>query len=337
MDNSNQDISHLLPLYFEGKLDNKQTAEVEKWMELSDTNRQIAADMKEIYQATDTLFALDNTDTDAALARVHRRMGVRNAHYVLTWMQRAAAILFIPLLAVTLLKFYSDRTQEPNDICLSTNPGMTATTTLPDGTMVTLNSSSSISYPSRFNGDERRVLLNGEGYFKVTKDKSHPFIVSTPQKASIQVYGTQFDVEAYSKDNTVTATLVEGSIAMKYEDKRGTPYECKIIPGLQISFNATNHSLKIANAKIDVTTSWKDGKLILRDTPFMEVLKILSKRFDVDFIVKNPNCKENSFTGTLDKPRLERILEYLNVSSNIHFKYIQSKDIRKERQTIEIN
>ena len=75
-------------------------------------------------------------------------------------------------------------------------------------------------------------------------------------------------------------------------------------------------------------------KLIFRDTPFKEVLKMLSKRFDVDFVVKNPKCFEASFTGVLEKQRLGRILEYISVSSNIKFKYAESNNIHQEKQKI---
>ena len=92
----------------------------------------------------------------------------------------------------------------------------------------------------------------------------------------------------------------------------------------------------IDQADVEVITSWKDGKLIFRDTPFKEVLKMLSKRFDVDFVVKNPKCFEASFTGVLEKQRLGRILEYISVSSNIKFKYAESNNIHQEKQKIEV-
>ena len=213
---------------------------------------------------------------------------------------------------------------------------MITSTTLPDGTYVTLNSNSTIIYPSHFDKESRKVQLNGEAYFKVKKDENHPFKVITPQKAVVKVYGTQFNVEAYADDETITATLVEGSIAMAYENKKSNWAEQKIQPGQEIVYTATQQQIKIDQADVEVATSWKDGKLIFRDTPFKEVLKMLSKRFDVDFVVKNPKCFEASFTGVLEKQRLGRILEYISVSSSIKFKYTESNDIHQEKQKIEV-
>ena len=151
-----------------------------------------------------------------------------------------------------------------------------------------------------------------------------------------RVYGTQFNVEAYADDKTITATLVEGSIAMAYENKKSNWTEQEIQPGQEIVYTAAQQQIKIDQADVEVITSWKDGKLIFRDTPFKEVLKMLSKRFDVDFVVKNPKCFEASFTGVLEKQRLGRILEYISVSSNIKFKYAESNNIHQEKQKIEV-
>lgn len=203
-------------------------------------------------------------------------------------------------------------------------------------THVILNSNSTIVYPSHFDEKSRNVQLNGEAYFEVTKNSRQPFMVRTPQKAVVKVYGTQFNVEAYADDKTITATLVEGSIAMAYENKKSNWTEQEIQPGQEIVYTAAQQQIKIDQADVEVITSWKDGKLIFRDTPFKEVLKMLSKRFDVDFVVKNPKCFEASFTGVLEKQRLGRILEYISVSSNIKFKYAESNNIHQEKQKIEV-
>ena len=79
-----------------------------------------------------------------------------------------------------------------NFIEIRTNPGMITSTILPDGTHVILNSNSTIVYPSHFDEKSRNVQLNGEAYFEVTKNSRQPFMVRTPQKAVVKVYGTQF-------------------------------------------------------------------------------------------------------------------------------------------------
>lgn len=336
--NQNTHIDEALLLrYLEGEVTLTERQEVETWLASSEENKKLAKQVYYLSFATKTVDTLKRTDVQAALKKVRGRMKEKQQRQWWQWTQRAAAFLAIPLLLSTLYLWLNASGQDKvNLIEVCTNPGMIASTTLPDGTYVTLNSNSTLIYPSRFDRNSRNVQLDGEAYFKVTKNAHHPFMVNTPQKAVIKVYGTQFNVEAYGADETITATLVEGSIAVAYENKKSDWAEKEILPGQEIVYTATQQHIKVDQADVEVATSWKDGKLIFRDTPFKEVLRTLSKRFHVDFIVKNPKCFEASFTGVLQKQRLERILEYISVSSSITFKYAESGDIHQEKQKIEV-
>ncbi len=337
MDEADIRMQHLLPLYYEGKLDEKESQEVLNWIRLSVENQSIALQIKKVYQNTDTLYALNKVDTEKALNIVHNKMNKSNKVYLfMKWTQRVAAILSIPLLIITLVQYNRHQNgNETKNITLSTNPGMIASATLPDGTKVTLNSASSIVYPSHFDGSSRDIQLKGEAYFDVTKDKKHPFIVHTNKNASILVHGTKFDVETYSDDENITATLVSGSISLSYM-KDSVWRSHQLTPGNKIVYSPEKQEIHVERAQIDVITSWKDGKLIFRNTPLNETLNSLSKRYNVEFVVKNPKCYENSFTGTLVNQRLERIMEYFHISSGMNFKYKEDCNIDKEKQVIEI-
>lgn len=327
----------LLLRYLEGEVTLTERQEVETWLACSEENKKLAKQVYYLSFATKTVDTLMRTDAQTALKQVRGRMRKQQQRQWRQWIQRAAAFLAIPLLLSTLYLWVNVNGQDKvNFIEIRTNPGMITSTTLPDGTNVILNSNSTIVYPSRFDEGSRDVQLDGEAYFEVTKDARQPFMVKTPQKAVIKVYGTQFNVEAYANDKMITATLVEGSIAMTYENKQSNWAEQEILPGQEIVYTPAQQQIKVDQADVEVVTSWKDGKLIFRDTPFKEVLKMLSKRFNVDFIVKNPKCFEASFTRVLDKQRLERILEYISVSSSIKFEYAESGDIHQEKQKIEV-
>ena len=252
------------------------------------------------------------------------------------WIGSAAAAV-IALFLLYNIPVFTTKNIQP-EIALNTikvPAGQRGEVTLSDGTHIWLNARSEFSYPASFNGNTREVRLKGEAFFDVAKDRNKKFIVNTG-RCEVEVLGTQFNVEAYADDKTITATLVEGSIAMAYENKKSNWTEQEIQPGQEIVYTAAQQQIKIDQADVEVITSWKDGKLIFRDTPFKEVLKMLSKRFDVDFVVKNPKCFEASFTGVLEKQRLGRILEYISVSSNIKFKYAESNNIHQEKQKIEV-
>ena len=86
----------------------------------------------------------------------------------------------------------------------------------------------------------------------------------------------------------------------------------------------------------ETETSWKDGKIIFNNTSMDEVLRMLSKRFNVEFVISNKNLKDYAFTGTFTQQRLERILEYFEISSQIKWRHLESDKIDEKRQKIEI-
>lgn len=169
----NNRIEELLPRYCEGRLSEGERLEVEAWMDESEENKRVATQTFALYLAVDTVQVMKKVDTEKALLKVKGKMSDREVRRIVwwEWAQRAAAILFIPLLTLFIWQNWKGDTGEVAEMMeVKTSPGMTTSLTLPDGTIVYLNSESSLSYPSRFNGDFRKVTLSGEAYFEVAKD-----------------------------------------------------------------------------------------------------------------------------------------------------------------------
>lgn len=337
MNQQDYHIEELLPLYIEGKLSPEEKNIVEDWLEESEAHQQLFEDEKQLYRDTESWAVLESLDEEEALAKVKRRFKQAKMKHLFLKLQRAAAVLFIPLLLGTIILAIKIKNEGTvNMLSIQTNPGMTATTTLPDGTVVILNSNSTLSYPSKFVGNTRNVSLKGEAYFSVTKDKEHPFLVGTSSTASVKVYGTKFNVDAYPESQIIRATLEEGSIGMQYIDKFQRECEKIIKPGEAIAYSTVSKDVQVTNTDVDAIISWKDNKLIFRNTSMKEVLNMLSKRFDIQFIVKNKNVYDIAFTGTLERQRLDKVLEFINLSSGIKFKYKTDKTGKDECQTIEV-
>lgn len=252
------------------------------------------------------------------------------------WAQRAAAVLFIPLLVTLMVQHWGNDEQELAQMMeIKTNPGMTTSLTLPDGTLVFLNSESTLSYPSRFDGDTRNVNLQGEAYFEVAKNPEKKFIVSTPHRSQIEVLGTHFNVEAYEKENRVSATLVEGKIGFIYKCDNASK-KVLMAPGQKLIYDSKDSKVQLYATSGESEIAWKEGKIIFRNTPLEEGLRMLEKRYNVEFIIKNNRLKGDSFTGAFTNQRLERILEYFQLSSQIRWHYLDSPDITDEKSKIEI-
>lgn len=336
METNNQHITELLPLYFEGELSETDKLTVEQWIAESQEHQSIANEMAHIYIGIDALYVRQHTDSDKAYQHLNRKLRKNTFKQYLIRLERIAAILLIPVLMICAWQFYQGSMRKSSMLSFTANPGMTAKVKLPDGSVVMLNSNSTLSYPAEFDGKLREVKLLGEAYFEVSKDPKHPFIVNTPYQASIKVYGTKFNVEAYAKDSMLTASLKEGSIALSYLGKDGKMKEQMLLPGQSVSYRDHELPMLMADNIVDINTAWTQGKIIFRNTPLKEVIHELEKTYNVKFLVRNPKVYANRFTGTLDGQHLDRILYVLTQTSDMRFKNIASNNAYNSVQTIEI-
>lgn len=186
---------------------------------------------------------------------------------------------------------------------------------LSDGTKVWLNSESSFKYPVAFQGKERRVYLQGEAFFEVSKNEKMPFIVQTGQSA-VQVLGTSFNVRAYADEQVIYTTLVEGSVRLSAGDAGLTlqPEEQGLID---------LHSGEIRKRKVDVTlyTSWKEGRFVFEDQTLEEIMNTLSRWYDIHVIFANEQVKGAMFRGNLKRyDDFDQIVKMLELTGVAHFK-----------------
>lgn len=184
--------------------------------------------------------------------------------------------------------------------------------TLPDGTKIWLNSVSSITFPTAFTGNERRVSITGEVYFEVAKNKNKPFIVET-RGQNVTVLGTHFNINAYDDENTIKTTLLEGSIKLSAHSNS------KILtPGQQAE--VTNNRITIINnSDTEAAVAWKNGYFVFDNTDLPTLMRQLSRWYDVN-TVYNGNAGNHEFVGQIKRSvKLSSVLKILE-ASGVHFK-----------------
>lgn len=198
---------------------------------------------------------------------------------------------------------------------MSTPKGRQFHVTLPDGTQVWLNSASSISYPTVFAGGERMVSASGEAYFEVAKNAKMPFKVNVNNKAEVKVLGTHFNMNAYDNEESITTTLLEGSVTVTVASDRP---QAILKPGQQAQIfvgqktrqgmsnkpaDAATASGKIKvidNADIDKVMAWKNGFFNFEGATLEEVMRQLERWYDID-VVYEKNIPDIEFGGKLTK------------------------------------
>lgn len=324
-------IEELLPRYCEGDVSDEEKEMVESWICQSEDNYKIAQQIQLIYLASDTITVMDQVNTENALGKVNNRIRRSHLKILFMWGHRAAAILFIPLLIAYLLQVFLPQKQDIRMLEVRTNPGVTTSLTLPDGTKVHLNSESSLVYPESFEGDLRLVRLAGEAYFDVVKNPDKRFVVTTLHNAKVEVLGTTFNMEAFEWDSIISTTLITGKVAFAANSR-----EVNMKAGEKLVYNIRTKHSDIYQTNGESEISWKDGKIIFKKTPFEEALRVLSKRFNVDFVIITDRYQKDLFTGSFTNHRLEQILDLFKVSSGIKWRHIPSEDGLNTKSTIEI-
>jgi len=190
-----------------------------------------------------------------------------------------------------------------------------------DGTKVWLNSGTRLTYPACFIGNERRVELDGEAYFHVKQNPHVPFIVKT-RNSSIKVYGTSFNVCAYTEDKNVVTTLQEGSVGIFVQGQ-----EYRLHPGEQAIVERSTDNVNVKKVNVDAYCSWYKGTFIFEEESLDEILTRLSRWYNLNIFYQNPSIKKLHFTGDLGRYEdFNEVLKLIELTTNVKF-VVQNRNI----------
>ena len=306
--------------YFTGKLTPEDNQRVEEWIEFSEENKSHAKSVYNILYSSATICLMNEIDAGSGLRKVKKKAAdKKRKKMTIKWFQWIATILFIPMIICTALYFMPKEKPQQRYIEAVSNFGLISSIELPDGTKIWLNSGSYVKYPVEFDKDIREIYIEGEAYLSVAKDNGKKFIVKTVDDYSIEVLGTEFNIDAYKGNDKITTTLVEGSICLYFKDENSEQKKLFMKPEQQTTYLRNTGELTGRTTYIPKEIAWKSGSVMFRNTPFDEALWILSKRFNVNFTVKKESLHDYSFTGTFTDQNLTRILEHFKISSGINY------------------
>lgn len=207
--------------------------------------------------------------------------------------------------------------------------GKTFKVTLSDGTMVNLNAGSSLKYPVQFiNGHKREVVLDGEAFFDVAKDKAHPFIVKT-RGVDVKVLGTKFNVSSYKEDTDINTVLIEGSV--KLCDANDANKKAMLVPGEKGTWNSKNTEIAVDQVDTRFYTEWINGEIVFRKTAFRDIIIKLERTYNVTIENNREDILDKKFNASFNK-NIESIEKVLETMSKI-----QGFTYTKEGKLIKIN
>lgn len=243
------------------------------------------------------------------------------------WFKRAstiAASILIPVLIISTVYFYKEMDhykQIPNIV--SVNKGQRAGITLPDGTIVHLNSESKLTYTPDFNGKLREVVLEGEAFFEVTPNKEKPFIVKT-SVFNVEVLGTSFNVSVYNDENIVETALMEGKVKLTMQGCPSKPVY--LTPSQKFIYSRSDRQGTISIMEGDTELAWKQGILAFSAEPLEEVFRKIERWYGVTMHYDKESLVNDNFTGQFKMISIQEMMNILRMHYNLKFK-IENNDI----------
>jgi ferric-dicitrate binding protein FerR (iron transport regulator) len=289
-----------------------------------DNNVKVSDEILKLWK--DTLKAeFENKENSQLLDKIHHQIALDESKTIAQRftlyrnLLKVAAVLILGLITSTVI-FYSrpEKSQYVGVVETVTTPyGARTSFKLPDGTEVWLNSGSTISFPKQYD-KIRSAELTGQAYFKVLKD-GKPFIVKT-RLGAIKVMGTSFDVKAYNDENFET-TLVDGSVNVSNNANQLATLK----PGQQSTITPAN-KFSVQDVNTELSTSWREGKLMFVNEPFQNVAKELERWYNVKIELQGEKLKKICYTGTIEMETFGEVLELINTTTSI--KYIFDKNTR---------
>ena len=240
---------------------------------------------------------------------------------------RWAAMICIPIciafFTYNILSISDTDTRSP--FIVKADKGDKATVVLPDGTDVILNSASQLSYLRDFGKNERRVQLDGEGYFQVAHDTRRTFIVQVGE-LEVKVLGTVFNVCAYNNEQDVTVVLLEGKVSVQ------TPSSSLIMkPGEKMNYNKSTHKLTTEKVYPEDYVTWTKGSLYFQNESLDNIMKALSRAYDVTIRIDSPRIAEERFTGTIPGGGIQNALNIIMLTSPFRYEVKDSVIVLKEK------
>ena len=326
---TNLNYIELIARYFSGEATGAEMQALADWVKADPANRKIFDEYRLTWSKIEENL-LDarihtNHEWDKFSERIFENPSASRTFFLtpsfLQALRIAAVSLILLIPAFFLYRYFASVRTEKIYAALSMRE-----TTLPDGTVVTLNAGSSIVFPDHFGRNSREVKLRGEAYFEVQHDSTKPFIVSSGN-IRVMVLGTAFNINTHEQEGSMEVVLTRGKVAVYYTEQ--AEKQLIMVPGEKAEINKSQDLMRKSLNEDENYMAWKTKKLIFINKSLGIVVHDLNKVYHSDIRLMNPVLVSCRLTATFDNQTIESILNVLQSTLDIR--------IKREGSTVEIN
>ncbi|WP_163712786.1 FecR domain-containing protein [Mangrovibacterium lignilyticum] len=316
-------IEQMIGAYLNGELSRDEEAELMNWIQADPSNKSLFYSIKDTWDSTKPVTADVNQQLLYFYKTQARKASPKRVLPIWTNVAAAVAILLIGLFAAQFIPFLQTGNKSMVE-SFQVPKGSHSQIVLADGTKVNLNSNSHLELAPDFSAKNRKVSLEGEAYFEVKSDKSNPFKVQT-HKFDIVVTGTKFNVNSYSEDTNIGATLAEGRITLQTKNMRTITLK----PGQKITFDQQTMKAVLSEADVESDLAWVDGEFNFKAIPFPDLIRRLERWYDVKLVYEGPEFDSMVYTGRFkNQETIWQVLDALKLTTSIDYTKINFREFK---------
>jgi ferric-dicitrate binding protein FerR (iron transport regulator) len=326
-------IWNIIGRKLEGNVSTEEENTLNDWINAETTNKQVYFQLKELWyhkqdqtNNSQAIAAYDKLINRIKFAEVTKsQTRVQKVFFRVNQVVKYAAIIIFILSFGYLASYYITSERNENEYCsISVPKGNKSEIVLPDGSRIWLNNNSKLIYPKKFNNNQRKVELIGEGFFEIKPNAKVPFIVQTSD-VSIRVFGTKFNVSAYANDKFIETTLISGKVTVRSNEN--PEIENMLSPGESLTFDKINNQITKKHVDTKFYTYWMKGEFIFKDEKFETLAKRIERIYNVEIIFQDQSLKEKTYTGDFKvDDNIYTILEIIKRSTTESIDYITERN-----------
>jgi len=300
-------VKHLL-----GEASPEEEQAVIEWMKESETHQEYYNQFKKIWDQSKALASGSSVDVNDAWVRFQNRIaGQHDPAKIIkprfSWLRIAASVILVAGLGITLFMLFN-KNAAAEEMISQTGQNVLVDT-LPDGSVITLNKRSTVTYPSKFKGNTRAIALKGEAFFNVAPDKKKPFIISV-NDVQVTVVGTSFNIK---NENGNTEVVVETGIVRV--TRSGKTVELNA--GEKIVMSANDSSATKEKVSDKLYNYYRSKEFVCDDTPLWKLVQVVNEAYNVKIIIGRKELNDKTLTTTFYNESLEQVLEVIRLTFDI--------------------
>jgi transmembrane sensor len=313
----------LLVKYLLNETSTEEKEAVEQWLKESEANGAYFGQIKSIWEESKKLALTSEVDEEGAWQRFKTKIPTPKEAAPIKrisrfgWMRIAA--LFVTIIGAALIIYTMNREAAVETLTASSGNAVLKDT-LSDGSVVTLNKNSSLTYPERFKETTRTVALKGEAFFSVTPDKEKPFTIEV-NDVVVKVVGTSFNIRS---ENEMTEVIVEtGIVQVTHKGK-----SVELRPGEKLLVPAKDTALVVQKETDQLYNYYRSREFVCENTPLWKLVDVLNKAYNANIIIERQELKGLPLNATFSNESLDRILEIIDLTFNTYNIQIEKKEDR---------